>query len=254
MIASCLRLALRFDPRRLASQRLASRRCLCALAALSLLIGCGGTRRPTVGEGPNGKGPNGEGHNGEGHKEESHSGAVQRGVASWYGKPFHGRPTASGEIYDMHALTAAHRSLPLGTVVRVTRLDNRRSVTVRINDRGPFVRGRIIDLSRAAAAALDMLEDGVATVELRVLEHRVPAAGNAVEATRFAVQAGAFKDRDNALALKRTLAADFPQVEIISSGGLHRVRVGSYGERRQAERARRKLRARGIEAFIIRQP
>ena len=94
----------------------------------------------------------------------------ERGTASWYGKKFHGRRTASGERYDMHDLTAAHPSLPFDTNVRVVNTDNGRSVVVRINDRGPFVNNRIIDLSHAAARELDMVQAGLATVELYLLE------------------------------------------------------------------------------------
>ncbi len=93
----------------------------------------------------------------------------QEGLASWYGKKFHGRTTASGERYDMHALTAAHRTLPFGTRVRVTNLANGRRVVVRINDRGPFIRGRIIDLSYAAARQVGMVQAGVARVRVEVL-------------------------------------------------------------------------------------
>lgn len=95
---------------------------------------------------------------------------VQTGIASWYGRPHHGRRTASGEVFDMHAMTAAHRSLPLGTRVRVTNVENGRSVVVRINDRGPFVDGRVIDVSRAAALALGAIGNGVFPVRLEVLE------------------------------------------------------------------------------------
>ena len=91
------------------------------------------------------------------------------GLASWYGERFQGRPTASGEPFDMRALTAAHRTLPFGTRVRVTHLENGRSVVVRVNDRGPFVEGRIIDLSRAAAEEIDMVEEGTARVRVEVL-------------------------------------------------------------------------------------
>ena len=96
--------------------------------------------------------------------------AYDRGIASWYGRKFHGRKTASGERYDMHELTAAHRSLPFGTIVRVVRLDTGDAVVVRINDRGPFVDGRIIDLSYAAAKRIDLVQDGLAQVELYLLE------------------------------------------------------------------------------------
>jgi rare lipoprotein A len=99
----------------------------------------------------------------------SHGKKVQHGKASWYGKPFHGRLTASGERYDMHAPTAAHKSLPFGTRVRVTNLDNGKHTVVRINDRGPFVKGRIIDLSYGAAKQIQMLQSGVVRVKLEVL-------------------------------------------------------------------------------------
>lgn len=103
--------------------------------------------------------------------------AETTGTASWYGKAHHGQPTASGEIYDMHALTAAHRSLPLGTRVLVTNVKNDRTIEVRINDRGPYIRGRILDLSYAAAEALGSLSDGAFRVKLRVLEE--PAGARA---------------------------------------------------------------------------
>jgi len=115
---------------------------------------------------------------------EAHAPDEERGKASWYGHPYHGRHASNGEIYDMHKLTAAHRTLPLGTRVRVINLRNGRSVEVRITDRGPFVRGRIIDLSYAAARRLDMVKAGVVPVRVRVIalpgaarERRVALAG-----------------------------------------------------------------------------
>jgi rare lipoprotein A len=98
------------------------------------------------------------------------AGDSQSGIASWYGHPYHGRKTASGEVYDMDKLTAAHRTWAFGTVARVRNLSNGRSIDVRINDRGPFVRGRIIDLSRAAAGRIDMLGAGVTKVRVTVVE------------------------------------------------------------------------------------
>lgn len=100
------------------------------------------------------------------------AGFQQRGVASYYGDGFHGRLTASGETFDMYDLTCAHLSLPFGTVLRVVNLDNGREVTVRVNDRGPYVGGRIIDLSYGAASELGMLEAGTASVQLEVMENR----------------------------------------------------------------------------------
>ncbi len=95
---------------------------------------------------------------------------VEEGMASWYGNEYHGRVTASGEVFDQEALTAAHKELPFGTIVQVTNLRNNRRVMVRINDRGPFIRGRIIDLSRGAARELNMLRDGIVPVRVEVLE------------------------------------------------------------------------------------
>jgi len=100
---------------------------------------------------------------------EIERGAAQEGMASWYGKEFHGRPTASGERFDMHALTAAHPTLPFGARVRVTNLANGKSVTVRVNDRGPFTKGRIIDLSYAAAREIGIIESGTARVRVEIL-------------------------------------------------------------------------------------
>jgi len=97
------------------------------------------------------------------------SGYWEVGIASWYGPGFHGERTASGEIYDMYAMTAAHRTLPFGTIVKVVDLDTKKSVVVRINDRGPFIEGRIIDLSYAAALELDMVERGLARVGLKII-------------------------------------------------------------------------------------
>jgi rare lipoprotein A len=96
-------------------------------------------------------------------------GRPQTGKASWYGKKYHGRRTANGERFDMYKLTAAHRKLPFGTIVRVTNLRNGRSVIVKINDRGPFVRGRIIDLSYAAARKIGIVEDGIARVKVEIV-------------------------------------------------------------------------------------
>ena len=104
------------------------------------------------------------------HVLDTSDGYVERGIASWYGEPFHGRKTSSGETYDMHRLTAAHKSLPLPTYVQVTNLDNGRRIVVRVNDRGPFHEGRIIDLSYAAARKIGMIGPGTARVEVRALD------------------------------------------------------------------------------------
>jgi rare lipoprotein A len=149
---------------------------------------------------------------------------VEVGVASWYGHPYHGRAAASGEVYDMEQLTAAHRTLPFGTLVRVVNLDNEKSVDVRINDRGPFVDDRVIDLSHAAARAIDLIGPGTARVRLEVLQALpVPATGF------YAVQVGAFQYRDNAERLRAEMEARYGAARLVLRPGdppLWRVLVG----------------------------
>jgi len=202
-------------------------------------------------------------------------GYVERGTASWYGTKFHGRRTSSGEPYDMYAMTAAHRTLPLPTYVRVTHLDNGRSVVVKVNDRGPFHDNRLIDLSYAAAAKLDMLDKGTAPVEVRAIEpvHSQPAGVRfdpatpahvvqdrpeattvANEENRLYVQTGAFSDQRNAEMLRSALSesgtVDVRIVEDSTADGrvLFKVRVGPVADRETALRLKEQLAANGIAA------
>lgn len=138
------------------------------------------------------------------------TGNVQRGLASWYGEDFHGKITSSKEIYNMYDMTAAHKTLPFGTYVMVTNLENGKSVIVKINDRGPFIKGRIIDLSYAAAKFIDMVGPGVVPVRVEVLEKFSPRKS----AQKFSVQVGAFVNKDNANALKRKLQTRYRNVYI----------------------------------------
>ena len=180
---------------------------------------------------------------------------VEYGLASWYGADFHGRRTANGEIYDMYAMTAAHKTLPLGSRVRVTNRRNGRSVVVRINDRGPFVRGRIIDLSLAAARALDMEEEGVAPVRVEVLSlgdgayRREPR-----RAAAYTVQVGSFVERANALALRSRLAPAFAPVFVREwndgSRTYDRVRVGRFRTQAAARRTARRLERLSLTPFV----
>lgn len=142
-------------------------------------------------------------------------GEEMTGLASWYGGKFQGRLTASGEVFDTNLLTAAHRTLAFGTLVEVTRVDTGRSVVVRINDRGPFVAGRVIDLSRAAAQELLMTGQGVAPVQLHVV--RPP------EEATWSVQVASFRVRENAARVAATLAASGLDARLESSAGLFRV-------------------------------
>jgi rare lipoprotein A len=174
---------------------------------------------------------------------------AQEGIASWYGPGFHGRPTASGEIYDMHALTAAHRTLPLGTMIEVRNLENGRTTTARINDRGPHRRGRIVDLSLAAAQVLGIDQAGTAKVRLTVL-----AAPEAEAAMRYWVQVGAFQQEENARALLGDLERRYPGTEIRVESGWFQVRVPSGEKKRRAEALRRDLGREGFETLLVRQP
>lgn len=159
----------------------------------------------------------------------------EEGVASWYGRPFHGRTTASGERYDMDAMTAAHQTLPFGTVVHVVNLDNGLSTQVRINDRGPFVDGRILDLSRRAAREIDMIGPGTAPVRITVMEAPAPLRC-------WRVQAGAFRDRENAHRREDQLRGmGWRTATERGSDGIHRVFAGPYESRSEAARAAERL-------------
>jgi len=175
----------------------------------------------------------------------------ERGVASWYGPGFHGRLTASGEVYDMDGLTAAHKKLPFDTVVEVLNRDNGRAVRVRINDRGPFVRGRIIDLSRGAARAIDMVGAGIAQVTLTVVSS--PDSSPQARARQWIVQAGAFSDRVRAEQHLLRVAEIDRRAELSSDAGMHRIVIGPFGRDKEARRIAASLERRGIAAFVRRQ-
>jgi rare lipoprotein A len=180
-------------------------------------------------------------------------GSTENGLASWYGHPYHGRAAASGEIYDMEKLTAAHRTLPFNTWVRVHDLDNGKDVEVRINDRGPFVDGRVIDLSHAAARAIEMIGPGVAKVKVEII--RTPA--NA-EAPRFAVQVGAFRDQRSARRVMEEMQQKFGPARLVLREGrpsMWRVLVGDETSEDAATGLAGRIRSDGghkTAAFVVR--
>jgi len=183
---------------------------------------------------------------------EASKGWSEEGLASWYGGDdgFEGKPTASGEIYDSSKLTAAHRELPLGTVVEVKSLDTGRTVRVRINDRGPFVQGRIIDLSKAAATAIAMIGPGVARVRLLVVEPG-PEPTPPPPGGLWAVQVGSFAEKPRAdRHADRVRAAGFT-VYFEAYQGLTRVKVGPVGSRADAETALSSLEQAGFEGIVV---
>ena len=187
------------------------------------------------------------------------AGHVERGTASWYGPGFHGERTSSGDAYDMYAFTAAHRTLPMPVVAQVTNLRNGRTVRVLINDRGPFVGERILDLSYAAAVRLDMLREGTAPIELRVISGETPALlpGAATPPTASAaitstwLQTGSFASVDNANAQRAALmAAGISNIEVgetvAGQRRWYRVRVGPIDSAVEAEDMIERLRVAGV--------
>ena len=172
------------------------------------------------------------------------------GIASYYGDPFDGRRAANGEIFDKHAMTAAHRTLPFNTRVRVYNLDNKRNVDVRINDRGPYVSGRIIDLSEEAGWRLGLAGPGTARVRLTVLSSPVETG------VAYAVQVGAFSNRMNADSLRRRLLRRYQNVTVIPfnsmNGVLYRVRVGADPSPSRANLLARQLQGENLPAVVVR--
>jgi len=206
---------------------------------------------------------------------DSSSGFIERGIASWYGPNFHGKRTSSGETYDMYKMTAAHKNLPLPSYVKVTNLQNGRSVVVRVNDRGPFHEGRVIDLSYTAAQKLDVVRTGTARVEVRALNTRrgkpailarrepprlksvlasVPAQGASLPTGDIYIQAGAFSSENNALTLRKRIAAMLASdVRITPSvdGLLYRVQVGPLQSIDHIDPISRQLQNLGLTALHV---
>ena len=178
-------------------------------------------------------------------------GFYQQGIASWYGHPFHGCPTAAGDTYDMYALTAAHKELPLGSKVLVTNLENSRQIEVLINDRGPFIKNRIIDLSLAGARQLKMEKNGTAMVRLDIVE--LPESISDSIDSPFAIQFGAFKNHAQALALEKELRHSnnnvFIEKTLSGKASIYRVRLGWFTSRDAAHREACRLGHKGAHIF-----
>ncbi len=183
-------------------------------------------------------------------------------VASWYGEPFHGRLTASGERYNMHGFTAAHRSLPFGTRLKVTKPDTGQSSIVTVTDRGPFIRGRHLDLSYGAAQQIGLVREGVGRVAVEVLDRDMRYQKRVTEAPMpvgsggsFAIQFGAFQDFDNAARLKQALELETRGVTItqVTVGGVtyHRVRLGPFPSRDDALARASAFADEGYETMIV---
>jgi rare lipoprotein A len=237
---------------------------LSALALALLAAGCAGRRADVAGD------------PGPGDREVEVDGHAVEGLASWYGPGFHGRATASGELYDSRDLTCAHRTLPFGTRVLVRNLENGRTCWVRVNDRGPFVDGRVIDLSYSAASALDIVRPGTARVAIELggagdepaaapvasiavapaASERAPEPDPAATpaepaAGGYAVQVGAFALRENAERLAADLARRGIDARVLDDGHLSRVRVTSAASEPAAAQLAETLRHDGFEAIVV---
>ena len=196
------------------------------------------------------------------HVMRSSLGYVERGIASWYGSKFHGRRTSSGESYDMYAMTAAHKSLPLPTYVRVTNLENGRAAVLRVNDRGPFHGNRIIDLSFAAAKKLDIVRNGTGLVEVQAINPKQPEKTQSTSLLIAArdpnvyIQVGAFASRQNAKTLRDRLKFhNLGEIEIQPSEDpeqtLYKVRIGPLATVDLADQTTQRLNALGWQDYRV---
>jgi len=190
----------------------------------------------------------------------SHQGYEEEGVASTYGADFHGRRTSSGEPFDMNAMTAAHKTLPLGVYVRVRHRKTDREVVVRINDRGPFVKERIIDLSEYAAAQLGMLREGTAPVKITALGYRLEGSGMYrqpadYDTGAFSLQVGAFTVKANAVKyadeLKKRYGFSEVRESIVNGATYYRVRMGRFNSLREAESKRQSYDRSGFKGCFV---
>ncbi len=194
-------------------------------------------------------------------KDDGYPAGSRTGIASWYGKDFHGRPTASGETYNMYAMTAAHKTLPLGTVLLVTSLENGKKVKVTVNDRGPFVKGRIIDLSYAAFKKLERPEKGTTRVAIQPLGRdnkyvryiKFDEGGKG----EYVIQLGSFSDKRNARRMKEVLGWKYGSVYVekasVRGKEFYRVRIGKFKSRKKAHKLATSLAGEGYEVVIMRE-
>lgn len=232
--------------------KIMARRIILSLFCLMLLSSC-------VPKRPQGTGPDDSGKTQKKYSQkpytvlgkryeplETSDGFVQSGIASWYGRDFHGKKTSNGETYDMHAMTAAHKTLPLGVFVKVRNKENGQEAVVRVNDRGPFVKGRVIDLSYAAAKKLGVDLTGTAPVRIEALGYRGSSADTykkpaSYDTGNYSVQIGSFKDNANAERLsaemKRRFGFSQVNMSYVNGDKFYRVYAGKYASLKDAEKA-----------------
>jgi rare lipoprotein A len=235
------------------------------IATLLLVVGCATVQPPSPPSSPSA--PSYEVLGKRYYPLPSAADFVERGIASWYGSDFHGRRTSTGEIYNMYAHTAAHKTLPLNTYVQVTNRKNGKKTVVRINDRGPFVDGRVIDLSYTAASELGMAEEGLAPVEVVALGYardgwqggkyvREYVKPPSYRVGDFTIQVGSFVQQENAQRLCASLSNRYPGTTITAfdrgTQRFYRVWVGQYSRLDEAEAAAKRFQEQGFaHAFVV---
>ena len=231
------------------------------LFAVLLLSACGGKKPPTAPQGGKVRATQ-KPYTVLGQRYEplkTHVGFTQEGVASWYGKDFHGKKTSNGEVYDMHAMTAAHKTLPLGVFVKVRNKENGQETVVRVNDRGPFVKNRIIDLSYTAAKKLGVDMKGTAPVRIEALGYRVSggeySAPETYDSGNYSVQIGSFKDQQNARRLAEEMRKLHGYSEVktamVSDELFYQVRAGRYTSLKAAEDAEERFSDHGYRGSFV---
>ncbi|WP_205720100.1 septal ring lytic transglycosylase RlpA family protein [Fodinibius halophilus] len=184
-------------------------------------------------------------------KSVSKGSIIEEGRASWYGPKFHGKLTANGEKYDMHGLTAAHRTLPFNTILKVKNLDNGKSVQVRINDRGPYAKDRIIDLSKKAAKKIDMLGPGTANVKLVLVGGSLagPRPQN-LKVPTYTVQLASYKEENKAFSHSQKIKGARVEEVNLQKGMVYRVYYGVYTDKDEAHQNQRKLSKKGFNGYV----
>lgn len=176
---------------------------------------------------------------------------IEEGIASWYGPSFNGKLTANGEQYDMHSLTAAHRTLPFNSIVKVKNLDNGRSVKVRINDRGPYAKNRIIDLSKEAAKELKMLGPGTAHVALYLVQGNLDDVRNTnLKVPTYTIQLASFDDETQAFEHSRKIRGARVVKARLNNKTVYRVYYGKYIDKNEAQKQQHKLERRGFDGYV----
>ncbi len=186
----------------------------------------------------------------------------EKGTASWYGDEFKGKPTASGEIFDPDKMTAAHKTLPLGTIIKVKNLDNGKEAELKVNDRGPFVRGRIVDCSKKGSKELGYFAQGTAEVRIEIVKVGSGRTGKSPTQVidgndgeldgSFTVQAGAFQDKANAENFRDKLEKKFGDSYVVKFQDYYRVRIGHFKDESDADQIVNTLSKNGLEGFVTR--